>query len=533
MRSRGSRPGLAAVVARAVDVDPARRQRSAGELAAEARAALAAAAAAPPVPGVPPTKGGSDVRRPRPSPGLSSELTDHVLRICDRALAGVAGGDAKVQLQDVRGQLIAPLRIALVGRPDSGRTGLINALLGRQLTQDRGYGDIAPHISFVRGKPERVVGRTASGTSIETSLGPDGTLPSAILDPPEPLADLEVHLDIDSLRTVSLSIGATAEQAGDDSDAFLLTVAADAIPDAPALLEDLNRGVPGRGISAINAGIVVTKADVAGTTVLESGLDATVERALQPLISDADRVNPRLAELGGADADLGEDVALIAELARGSGETRTSLLASADAFRIGAASLSDQEKAHLLDRYGLEGLRAAFELADAGQLTGVELRRRFREVSGMAQLERKIFGFHLRSDALKAGRALERLEELAYRWPELDGLLDQVQQVELEPEMHLLGLIDAYERCVLKGVEVPKELLDRLERLIVGRTPAERFGVPDDSSTEDLRAAMDDGFRAWKIFEQSAGASPKARRVASKVARSYEHYKREGESVTR
>ena len=528
-------PALAQVVARAVDVDPEKRHSSALELAQDARRALEQGAAAGPAhPGTPtPPPRESDVRRPRANADVSSELTEHVLRICDGILRTGIAGEARSQLEDVRAQLVAPLQMAVVGRPDSGRTGLINALLGRQLTKDRGYGDIASHISFVHGSPERVVGRTAAGATVEVGLAEDGGLPDEILNPPEPFADLEVRLTVDALRTLSLSIGATAEQAGDRADAFLLTVAADAIADIPTLLEDLSRGVPGRGISAINAGIVVTKADVAGTAILESGLDATVERALQPLIADADRLNARLAEIGGTDVPIGEDVALIAELARSSGGTRTNMLATEQSFREGAASLSEGEATHLLDRYGLEGLRAAFELADAGQLSGVELRRRLREVSGMLQLRRKIYGFHLRSDAIKAGRALEQLEELAYRWPELDGLLDQVQQVELEPDMHLLGLIDAYERCVLSGVEVPKELLDRLEQLIVGRTEAERFGVEDGSSVEEVRSAMDDGFRAWKIFQQSAGASPKARRVAVKVSRSYEHYKREGESATR
>ncbi len=527
----GISPALAAVVDRAVEVDPAKRFPTVAELAAAARAALEGGGAAAGAPATP--RPDSDVRRPRPGPGPSSELTQHVLRICDAVLRTGVTGDARAELEQVRARLTAPLQIAIVGRADSGRTGLVNALLGRRLAPARGYAEVAPQISFVHGATERVRGTTAGGVAVESALNPDGTLPDAILEPPEPLRELEVALAVDSLRTVSLSIGATAEQAGEGSDAFLLTVAADQIGEIPALLDDLERGVPGRNISAINAGIVVTTVDVGDTTVIEGGLDATVERALQPLIADADQVNQRLAELGSTDVPIGEDVALIAELARNSGAGRSDLLASEQAFGAGAASLGEGAAARLLERYGIAGLRAAFELADAGQLSGVELRRRLREVSGMAQLRRKIYGFQLRSDAIKAGRALERLEELGYRWPELDGLLDRVQQVELEPDMHLLGLIDAYERCVLGGVEVPKELLDRLEQLIVGRTEAERFGVEEDASSEEIRAAIDDGFRAWKIFEQSAAASPKARRVAAKVSRSYEHYKRAGESATR
>lgn len=525
----GVPPGLAGVVARAVDVDPAARFPSAAEFAAAARAALGDGDG-PPLPGAPRE---SEVRRRHANPELSSELSEHVLRICDEALRSGVSGEARAALEAVRAQLVAPLRIAIVGRPDSGRSGLINALLGRRLIGgDRGYADVAGHVAFVHGSPEWVSGRTAAGASVEFPLNPDGTLPDAVLRPPEPLNDLEVRLDVDSLRAVSFSLGATAEQAGESSDAFLLTVPADAIGDVPALLEELSRGVSGRDISAINAGIVITKADLAGTATLEGALGATVAPALQPLIADADRLNPRLAELGRTDVPIGEDVALIAELAGRSGTSDTGMLSSEEGFAAATETLSEAEREHLLERYGLEGLQAAFELAAAGQLDGVGLRRRLREVSGLAQLDRKIFGFQVRADAIMAGRALEELEALAYRWPELDGLLDPIQQVELEPAMHLLGLIDAYERCVLKGVEVPRELLDRLETLITGRTEAERFGLAEGAGSEEIRAAIDDGFRAWKTFEQSAGASPKARRVAAKVSRSYEHYRREGESAT-
>jgi hypothetical protein len=228
---------------------------------------------------------------------------------------------------------------------------------------------------------------------------------------------------------------------------------------------------------------------------------------------------------------VGEDVALLGEIAASDAD-RDALLASPDAFSAGATAIAPGERAALLDRYGLTGLRRALELADAGGLSGVGLRRRLREVSGLPELEAAIDGFHQRSDALKADRALDRLEELAYEHAELALLGDHVEALRLSPEMHLIGLIRAYQRIVVDGVDVPDELVAGLERLITGRTRAQRFGVAEEDRTADVRSAALAGFRAWKMFENAGNASPAGRRVARLVARSYEQYARDAEAAT-
>ena len=315
----GVSPELEQVVARAVAPDPQQRFASALELARAARIALESGTP-PPVADAPRNGAGSSIakapRRGAFEPeGLSSGLTQRVRELCDSMLAGGLGeGEAREQLAQVRARLLAPLELAVVGRAASGRTRLINALLGRRLSGDAGYEDMAPEVSFVYGSSEWVVAVVADGSRSEFPLTPDGTLPAELLAPAAPLASVEIRLPVESLRTVSLSTGSTAEQAI-GADAFLVSATADGIGDVPALLGELAGGPTPRGISAVNAGIVVTKADLAGTAVFESGLDATVERALQPLIADADRVNAQLAELASSGEALGEDVALIAELA--------------------------------------------------------------------------------------------------------------------------------------------------------------------------------------------------------------------------
>jgi len=524
-------PALAAVVRQAIDDNPAERFGSAAAMAAAARAAIEPAAGIGGEGVGPARRETPDARAAVPRRGpfepapLSSGLAPRVVGLCDTVIGmGVAEGEALAELNAVRDRLTAPLRLAVAGRPGSGRSTLLSALIGRRLVAERGLGGLAATLAIVYGDRERVTALTASGARIEDGLTAEGTLPATVAEPGEDLDRIEVELPLESLRTVSLAIGRPDR----DADAALLVVAADDASDAASIAEECIDAEQRRALSAINCAAALTKADLAG-----GDLDAAVaaaRRALGDLVAAVAPVEGRLAAVATTGVPVGDDIALIAELA-GAAEGE-GVLDSTDAFHAGAAALTPAERDALLARYGLAGLRRAFELATAGELTGVGLRRRLREVSGLEGIERVLDGFHRRSDALKADRALDRLEELAYEHPELSLLRDQVETLRLAPEMHLIGLIRAYQRIVVEGVEVPPELLEGLRRLITGRTRAERFGIDGDEGTGDVRAAALAGFRAWKMFENAGNAAPAGRRVARLVARSYEQYAREAEAAT-
>jgi hypothetical protein len=524
----GVSPELAAVVARAMSEDPRQRFGSAGAMAAAARAALASAPPPaeteeypPPAPSppAPPPR-----RRPFEPAPLSSGLSQRVVELCDSVIAmEIAAGEALADLTAVRDRLVAPLRLAIAGRPGSGRATLVSALIGRRLDGGHGYGELATPLEIGYGERERVTAVGASGERVEEGLTPEGLLPASVLAPDGELERIAVELPVESLRTVSLAVGRA-----DAADAVLLVVAADEATEAADVVAERVEEGARRALSAVNCAVAMTRADLA-TGELDDAVGA-VRSSLGHAIATVVPVDGLIAALAATGVPVGEDVALIGEIAA-AGAGREALLASAEAFAAGATAIDSDERAALLDRYGLAGLRWALELADAGGLSGVGLRRRLREVSGLPELEDAIDGFHQRSDALKADRALDRLEELAYQHPELALLGDHVEALRLAPEMHLVGLIRAYQRIVVEGVEVPAELLGDLERLITGRTRAERFGIGEDR-TGDVRAAALAGFRAWKMFENAGNASPAGRRVARLVARSYEQYARDAEAAT-
>ena len=211
-----------------------------------------------------------------------------------------------------------------------------------------------------------------------------------------------------------------------------------------------------------------------------------------------------------------------------SASDREPRLASPEAFAGADGPLAVEERERLLLAMDLRGVRAALALADAGQLTAVGLVRRLRELSGIERVARELDGFHLRADVLKAGRSLARLEALSYRWPQLAFLRDRVETLRQDPQMHVLDLLAAFDRCAAGEAEIPGDLMDELTRLVTARTPAQRLGLGDDADPDDLRVAARSALRAWKIYENGSQAPPSGRRVARVVARSYEIIATEG-----
>jgi serine/threonine protein kinase len=455
---------LAGVVTRAIEVDPAARYGSAGELARAARSALSD------------IRGGVDTisraagrttvlvvdhQQPFAPEPLSTGLSRQVLSLCEEALKAAHDPGILQPLEAVRSRLLAPLRVAVIGGTAELRAQILSALLGRGVRTD----ELAQTVSFRYGAPDPSTDRTmislVSGAS--TASGGAGSELAALAD---------AYLVV-------------VPYAGDEtSDGAQARVLAD---------------LAGVHSTAVNSVAVLTSDD-RSTSANDA---AAVKRALRAQVARVVPCCVRLAVL--ANTGMISD-ALIQQLLGGA--------------PVGAEAPAEFPQ-ELVDVLTPEGMRIAEDLADEGhELTAVGLTRRLRELSGIEEVMGEIDGLQQRADALKAARALADLEQLSFRAAELAFLRDRVESMRFEPRMHVLDLVRALERCVANDVDLPDELLAELEQLVTARSPGGRLGIAENARGAELAEAALSEFQSWKVFENSGRASPPARRIAHSVLRS-------------
>lgn len=172
---------------------------------------------------------------------------------------------------------------------------------------------------------------------------------------------------------------------------------------------------------------------------------------------------------------------------------------------------------------------AAAAKSDVGALVSAVVPVSSAAGDDLQELWREIDGLQGRVDALRAQTALTALEELSFRDRSLTFLRDRVEAVRFEPQMHVLDLLDALKRCVAQDIELPLELLQKLQRLATGRSVGERLGANAGAGAPELARVALSEYRTWKAFENGSHASPSARRVAETVSRSLQLIARQAE----
>ena len=451
------------------------------------------------------------------------------------------------ELSEIRSRLSAPLRVALMGRVSSGKSTLLNALLG-QIVAPTDAGECTEvATSFEYGFPERVEIRLVNGTIKEIQLDAQGRLPERLPFPKNEVQDVRVCLANETLHTLTLvdtpgfSSGQTeVDGKGDDDVLDRRTRQAAASCDAvvfvlnqtlrarrhgrPALL-------PGSSASPIVGRKRCWRADEgrqARQRIRRSpgeggGACQAVLRAIPRHLAEVVPVVGLWSETAESGALDEQDVAGLTRLAEMDGEALGRILSSVDRFRTNECPVDAEARGKLLDRLDLHGVRLSIALIGDGARSAGSLRRELSRVSGIERLRSSVVQkFAGRAVPLRLLWALEALRDISYRkeMPAMYGqaLRDVVEKVRLDEAMHETREMEAFQRWCDGGIELTMELEEDLRRLALNRDPVLRLGA-EDSGPEALRSAAQAGVSRWRTARLHTAASNDE--VARTVIRSY------------
>jgi hypothetical protein len=182
-----------------------------------------------------------------------------------------------------------------------------------------------------------------------------------------------------------------------------------------------------------------------------------------------------------------------------------------------------QQRARLLQRFGLGGIRLAITLTRTGCATPAALGERLQEHSGLQDLQASIAElFTARRAALKARSALTVLDHLlrTQHLPAAAALRAELELTVAEahdfPELRLLSALRA------GRLNLPREHAAEAKRLLggSGASVGERLGLNSEATAEDIWAQTHDATHRWRALAHDHALAPAQRRAADLVLRS-------------
>ena len=456
----------------------------------------------------------------------------HLLNEAAHVYRGVP--PAAALLRSTLDRLGGPLRLAVAGPARSGKSTLVSALIGEELAPVELPGEPLAGVTYRDGTQPQAWWQDERGTPYEIAmvratrglrLNPDarhagrhdGARRAVVAWPSRVLR-----------RTELIDTQLPLPQAAGTADAVLYVAPHLGETDLQALRAA--RGIRGPSVFPVHLMIVLSRADATGggrTDALLAAKQAARRRRREPrvgaLCQDVLAVSPLIAAAARTLRDEEfRAIATMAALPRASSEPyllSTDRFTAADALQPVAA----QQRAQLLHRFGLGGIRLAITLARTGCDTPAGLAERLQEHSGLKDLQASIAElFTVRRAALRARSALTALDHLLRTRP-------------LPPAAHLLAelellVADAHELRELRllaalragRVNLPREHAVDARRLLggSGTSLGERLGIPPEATVDDTWAEAHDAAARWRAEAQGRALSPAQRRAAEVVLRS-------------
>ena len=485
------------------------------------------------------------------APG-SSPLLAAVRGLLEQAVQAYAGQpEPLARLRAVLDRLDEPLRVAIAGKVKAGKSTLLNALVGEELAPtDAGectrivtwYRDgityratLEPH----EGEP-RQVPFSRDGGAINVDLGSMRAEDVRRLVIEWPSSSLRQMTLIDTPGIASLSTDVSAR-----TTAFL-TPGEDQVTPADAVLylmrhlhssdinfleafhdEEFSQATP------VNAIAVLSRADEVGVGRIDSM--ASAQRIAARYRSDpkvrrlAQTVVPVAGLLAQSGATLREaEFKALYTIANAPRDDAEALFLSADRFVQAETPipLTNMEREHLLDRFGLFGVRLAVALIRQGAATtATALSNELVRRSGLNELRDVLLSqFAARRDVLKARSALLALESVLHEHQVAgrDVLATELERITSGAhefaEIRLLNALRA------GGIKVkPAEAAER-ERLLgaEGGASHTRLGLSPEADVSEVRRALTNAIGRWQRRAESPMSSREVADAARVVIRTCE-----------
>jgi hypothetical protein len=433
-------------------------------------------------------------------------------------------------LRGLLDRLDEPLRVAIAGKVKAGKSTLLNALVGEQIAPTDA-GECTRVVTWYRdGYTPRATLYPLHGAARQLPLArEDGALAIDLQGTPAAEVDrLVVDWPSQRLRTMTLidtpGIASLSPDASARTQAFLGADDQPASADAVLylmrhlhatdvrFLEAFHDDALGRA-TPVNAIGVLSRADEIGVGRVDAMFsakriakryraDPQVRRLCQTVV-------PVAGLLAQAGTTLREsEFAALAKLAAEPRETLDARLLSADRFVNSQGDLTSAERAALLERLGLFGVRISTVLLRQGTGTASDLAEELVRRSGLLELREVLATqFGERRDLLKARSALLAIEQRLRRDPRhgvgQDALAPEVERILAGAhEFAELGLLNALRTG---AVTLGPEMTPEAERLLggAGTAPAARLGLDPDADDDQLRAALLETLTRWQRRAES------------------------------
>ncbi|WP_370950481.1 dynamin family protein [Amycolatopsis sp. cg5] len=493
-----------------------------------------------------------------------------VANLCHRLQPQVSARTA-AGFAEVLRRLGAPLQVAVAGRIKSGKSTLVNALIGRRVAPTD-VGECTRLVTrFQYGTVDRVEVVFNDGRKQVLPFAADGAIPAELGVNIDEVSHIEAYLTnavlqgmtvidtpgLGSLDAASVSrteelLGAAKHRKDDDGEEGsddLDDTSRNAVAGAEAVLYVVTQGVraddqqalaaftaatASREAGPVNAIAVLNKADTIAPESV-SGADGDVWKAatmlaekqaatLKPRVADVLPVIGLLAESAESGGFTSADAEALRQLSALDDDILETMLISADIFTSWECDVPSGTRLRLLEKLDLFGIRHAVEaIRKDPEITAGALRRSLLDASGLAAVRHRLnLVFAARADGIKAAAALASVTALAHASGDpgdRQRVHDAIEVLLAKPEAHQLRLLEALTLVASGAVDMPEDLSEEVLRVGSNADIGAQLGMPGSSRQELAPFALE---RAgwWRSFA-SFGATPAQSRVAHVVHRAY------------